>query len=80
MAMVKDLTIGKRDNTKLEELDDFHTKNKNVEITGMIVNIVSGDRQVEDIECFICFYKGRIGCYWAIIQFDKFQKLWLWNL
>jgi hypothetical protein len=39
--------------------------------TGVLVNVVSRDEHVEDIERLIRVYKERIRCYWAMLPFKK---------
>ena len=43
-------------------------------IEGAIVNIVSRDEHVEDIERFIRVLKERARCYWAMLPFAKIPK------
>jgi hypothetical protein len=44
-------------------------------LEGVIVNIVSRDEHVEDIERLIRVYKERVRCYWAMLPFKKIPRI-----
>jgi hypothetical protein len=44
-------------------------------LQGVIVNIISRDEQVEDIERLIQVFKERIRCYWAMLPFKKIPRI-----
>ena len=43
-------------------------------IEGAIINIVSRDKHVEDIEQYIRVLKEKARCYWAMLPFEKIPK------
>ena len=49
-------------------------------LVGVVMNMVSGDKHVEDMEYLIWVYKECICYYWAMIPFKKIPKVMVIHL